>query len=293
MTWLSFDDGYTRERVWDDIPHDTRWHFHAIVELCCATRRYNGRLRWADALRCSDAPDPARSVKELMTAGLLLDLGAEVEVENIDDFLPPKGQRAENLLARKRKNQAEYRRRKCERGEHDRHCPAATCPARVANRVTGNPGSGRDGSGSTKTEGRVPAWLPAEFAGPGADTNGSSSAPARDSALSVIAGDGGQSANGLGGRGEVPGGRDSDRTTPAPAGVQASTPSQSLRDHDGPEPDGPDLQQISNEPSAGAKPQTVTRANGGHVCRTCLEWAEDWDPVTGRCATCQARQEAS
>ena len=245
MTWVSFDDGYTRERVWDGIPYDTRWHFHAIVELCCATRRYDGRLRWPDALRCSDVPDPARSVKELVTAGLLLDLGAAVEVENIDDFLPPEGQRAENLLARKRKNQAAYRRRKCERGEHDRHCPAATCPARVASRVTGNPGSGRDGTGSTKTEGRVSPWLPAEFAGTSADANDTPGArPETESEAR----------------------RDSGGTTPAPAGVQASNSVALASEHNGSEPDGPDDQQIPIEVHLQSQ---ATDRNAREACPVC------------------------
>jgi hypothetical protein len=215
VTWLSFDDGYTRERVWDDVPHDTRWHFHAIVELCCASRRYDGRLRWTDALRCSDVPDPVRSVKELVTAGLLLDLGAMVEVENIDDFLPPEGQRAGNLLARKRRNQAAYRRRKCERGEHSKDCPK-DCPVKVQRaaecvtaRVAGNAGTGRDGPGrSPKTVGQ------------GLRDEQSINQSSPDAAKQRRA---------AGGRG------------------QPATPSQSLRDHDGPEPDGPDVQQIPIE----------------------------------------------
>ena len=210
MTWVSFDDGYTRERVWDGVPHDTRWHFHAIVELCCASRRYDGRLRWADALGCSDVPHPVRSVKELVTAGLLLDLGAMVEVENIDDFLPPEGQRPGNLLARKRRNQAAYRRRKCDNGKHSKDCPA-DCPVkaqraaeRVTARVAGNAGSGRDGTGrSPKTVGQ-----------------GQSTEP-----TSRVRGAEGYAAGG---------------------GLTA-TPLQSLRDHNGSEPDGPDAQQIPIE----------------------------------------------
>jgi hypothetical protein len=93
VSWLSFDDGYTRERVWDEVPYDTRWHYHAIVETCCAERQYDGRLRWAAALRCSDVPEPDRSVKELIDAGLLADLGAEVQVLHLDNFLAPEGQR--------------------------------------------------------------------------------------------------------------------------------------------------------------------------------------------------------
>jgi hypothetical protein len=70
-------------------------------------------------------------MKELLTAGLLNDLGTVVEVENIDDFLPPGGQRAENLLAGKRKNQAAYRRRKCEDGQHSKDCPK-DCPVKYS-----------------------------------------------------------------------------------------------------------------------------------------------------------------
>jgi hypothetical protein len=150
MTWLSFDDAYTEQAVWDGLPYDTRWHYHSVVEKCCATRRYSGRLPWPIAVRCSDVPDPERSIKELIAVGLLADLGAEIEAVYIDDFLPPAGQRPETLGPRKRKNQAEYRRRKCERGEHDRHCPRS-CPVRVTGNPPGarhgNPGSGtgRDG----------------------------------------------------------------------------------------------------------------------------------------------------
>jgi hypothetical protein len=54
-------------------------------------------------------------------------------------------------LARLRK-QTE-RQRKCEAGRHDRHCPSETCPKKAARRAghTGSrdPGSGRDGTGSS------------------------------------------------------------------------------------------------------------------------------------------------
>jgi hypothetical protein len=131
MAWLSFDDRYTHERVWDDLPYDTRWLYHAIVETCCAERRYDGRLRWAAMLRCSDVPEPDRSAKELIKAGLLADHGEQIEVIDIDSYLPPEGQRPEHLLARKRANQAAYRRRKCERGEHSKDCPPDTCPVKA------------------------------------------------------------------------------------------------------------------------------------------------------------------
>lgn len=146
MSWLSYDDRLTEQPVWDSLPYDTRWHYLAMVERCGRSKRYDGILRWSLAQRVSDAPEPERCIKELIDAGLLRDNGAEVEILDILSFLPPEGERPENLLPRKAANQREYRKRKCERGEHDRHCPK-NCPMRVTEWVAGNPGSGRVGSG--------------------------------------------------------------------------------------------------------------------------------------------------
>jgi len=149
VSWLSFDDDYTNQAVWDAMPYDTRWHYHALAQACSRARRYDGRLPRTVALRCSDVPDPERSLRELAGAGLLADLGTDVEVIFIDDFLPPAHMRPEQLAPRKRKNQADYRRRKCQRGEHDRHCPAG-CPVRVTGDPDGNPGGNPNGVATGK-----------------------------------------------------------------------------------------------------------------------------------------------
>ena len=171
MSWLSFDDGYTRQRVWDGMPYEARWHYHAVVERCCDTRRYDGVLPWPLALRCSDVPEPMDAVKVLIAAGLLADRGSDIVVLDIDHFLPPESERPENKLPRKRANTAESRRRKCERGDHDRHCPSKTCPVKLEAReqresawVTGYPGSGRVGTGREVPRNEVPGKdaLPAE-----------------------------------------------------------------------------------------------------------------------------------
>lgn len=129
-TWVSFDGGYTREKVWDEVPYSARWHYHAMVEECVNGRRWDGVLPRAKALRCSDVPEPDADLAALVTAVLVTDDGPTVRIIYIDQHIPPEGQRAENLLPRKKANQQEYRRRKCERGEHDRHCPKG-CPART------------------------------------------------------------------------------------------------------------------------------------------------------------------
>ena len=162
MTWLSFSDDYTGRPVWDGVPYEARWLHHCIVERAAATGRYDGILPRSLALRCSDVPDPEQSLKDLVKVSLIIDWGSEVEAVEIEGFLPPERSRPENLLPRKRANTAEYRRKKCARGDHDRHCPSATCPAKMAvhnlaaneavtGRVTGNPGSGRVGAGGETT----------------------------------------------------------------------------------------------------------------------------------------------
>ena len=93
-----FDDGYTRQRVWDGMPYEARWHYHAVVKRCCDTRRYDGVLPWPLALRCSDVPEPMDAVKVLIAAGLLADRGSDIVVLDIDHFLPPESERPENKL---------------------------------------------------------------------------------------------------------------------------------------------------------------------------------------------------
>jgi len=157
MSWLSFSDDYTSQRVWDGMPYEARWMFHGLVEYLARTRRWDGRAAWASALRCSDVPDPEECLKALIDAGLVVIDGHQVVVPEIEGFLPPGHLRPENLLPRKRANQSAWRKAKCERGEHSRDCPRATCPvkiqrqlARELERVTGNAagnGSGNAGSG--------------------------------------------------------------------------------------------------------------------------------------------------
>lgn len=168
MTWASWDDQFTEMPVWDGVSYEARWHYVALVTYCCSAHRWNGRMPWRQAERVSDVPDPHGALKELIAADLLADLGGEVELLYIDSHVPPEGQRPDNLLPRKRRNQMEYRRRQCERGDHSKDCPAKTCPKKqgsvtssmagnaegnaghrdsVATSVTGNAGTGRDGAG--------------------------------------------------------------------------------------------------------------------------------------------------
>lgn len=147
MSWNRYDDRFTTAKAWDGVSFAARWHYMALVELCGSTERYDGTVPFRLALGCSDVPDPAACIDELVTAGVLTTSTDTVTVATIDEHIPPPGERQENLLPRKRKNTAANRKRKCENGEHSRHCPLDTCPAR-----TGSPPGipvtpGRDGTG--------------------------------------------------------------------------------------------------------------------------------------------------
>jgi hypothetical protein len=153
MSWASYGDQFTRQQLWDEVSYEARWHYVALVEECVRGHRWDGRLSNALARRASDVPDPDKAHTELERVGLLAVIAGTVELLYIGHHIPSPGDRPDTLLPRKRENQAEYRRKKCERGEHDRHCPSATCPvkeqrrrARVSERVTGNPESSRDES---------------------------------------------------------------------------------------------------------------------------------------------------
>ena len=147
MSWLSFTDDYTSQRVWDGMPYETRWMFHCLVEYLARTRRWDGRMAWTSALRCADVPDPEGCIRALIDAGLVEDDGHQVVVPEIEGFLPPEYLRPENLLPRKAKNQKKWRLVQCEQGNHTRDCPTATCPIKIAARVTGNAAGDESGNG--------------------------------------------------------------------------------------------------------------------------------------------------
>src|ERR1022692_2514128 len=160
MSWLSFSDDYTHQRVWENMPYETRWLYHCLVEHLTSTRRYNGHTTWVNAMRCSDVPNPADSLRYLMKVSLVTgNEDGEIAVPEIEAFLPPPHLRTENLLPRKRGNQSAWRKARCAKGQHSKDCPAGTCPVKLAlkDSVTGNEsapvanpaGSGRDGMGST------------------------------------------------------------------------------------------------------------------------------------------------
>ena len=129
MSWASYGDDWTSRPVWDQVDYETRWHYFSVVERCCRDRRWSGELPRQAALRCSDVSDPSSCLDTLASVGLLAFDGEIVRVVFIEEHIPPEQSRPEVMLPRKRKNLSDHRRRKCERGEHDSHCPPG-CPDR-------------------------------------------------------------------------------------------------------------------------------------------------------------------
>jgi len=155
VSWLRYSDDFTTDRSWDGVSYEARWQYFAMVEECSQARRWDGALPVTRAVRCSDTPDPDKCIEELEHAGRVLRRGDVVLILDIEDRIPPEGQRDENLLPRKRSNVNAYRKRRCEAGDHSKDCPRATCPLKngVTTHVTGNAGTGRDGT-TTVTAGK-------------------------------------------------------------------------------------------------------------------------------------------
>lgn len=148
MAWLRYSDDFTKDRSWDGVSFEARWHYLALLEECSQGRYWNGALPVTRAVRCSDTSDPEKCIDELVRAGRLRREAETIHVLDAEDHVPPEGQRDENLLPRKRSNVKAYRFRQCQQGNHSKDCPRATCPEKkpVTERVTGNAGTGRDGT---------------------------------------------------------------------------------------------------------------------------------------------------
>ncbi|RZT87436.1 hypothetical protein EV383_4360 [Pseudonocardia sediminis] len=130
MTWTRLDDGWTDRPVFDDVPYDCRWHYLCLVQFCSRTSRYDGKIRAADARRCSDLPDPVTAMSVLAAAGLI-EVGTDgaVTLPKIEEHVPPPSLRDEG---RKERQRAEKRRSRLHiRGDHT-ECLPERCPKAVS-----------------------------------------------------------------------------------------------------------------------------------------------------------------
>lgn len=147
MTWTRLDDGWTDRPIVEQLPYEVRWHYLALVQYCSRTGRYDGLVRATDARRCSDVPEPADALDQLVDVGLLVATEGFFKVVQIEEHVVPPHLRDEA----RRAAQAERKRRERQhrKGIHDDclpdHCDQVSRP--VTRDVTRDVGTGRDGTG--------------------------------------------------------------------------------------------------------------------------------------------------
>lgn len=138
MTWTRLDDRWTERADLADLDHGTRWHYLSMIVFCSRTGRLDGRLRLADARRCSDVDDPDQAHSDLIAAGLIVQESSGFLLREIDEHVPPPSVRQESERAALRMRRSRAHRR----GDHHlclpKHCPDAT----VTRDVTRNTGYG-------------------------------------------------------------------------------------------------------------------------------------------------------
>lgn len=157
MTWARFDDNHTDWKVWEGVSYAARWHYQALVELCCRQERWDGRIPLGTARRASDVEDPDGCIAELTAAtGLLEQTEDAVVLLRIEDHVPPPSVRKNAELSKIRMQ----RHRKHKAGDHSTCLPETCSEAAPRNgdaEVTRNTGTmvpsrpGPKGQGTGRT----------------------------------------------------------------------------------------------------------------------------------------------
>ena len=135
MSWHSHDDQNHKQLYWDTVSGDAFRLWYGLTGEITALRKWDGILPRYAAMCATPGllPRFEELLAELKTIPELIDdRGSEIELLQISDFIPPPGQRPEVMAPRKRANLEDHWQRKCARGEHNSHCPPATCPVKVA-----------------------------------------------------------------------------------------------------------------------------------------------------------------
>jgi len=95
MTWLRYGSEHTRDRRWEGVSYEARWHYHAILAECADSERFDCQIPMMLALRASDVPDPEAAIDSLVTAGIALitDIGDLRIAEGERLHMPPPSKR--------------------------------------------------------------------------------------------------------------------------------------------------------------------------------------------------------
>jgi hypothetical protein len=118
MTWVRYDDGFTGRPTWDGISYEARWHYLALVEVCCRQQRLDGCLPLELAHRVSDVPHPDACLVELTSGGWLKVDADTVTVLLIDEHIPPPSVRLNAQQSKERMRRMRERKRLHGMGDH-------------------------------------------------------------------------------------------------------------------------------------------------------------------------------
>lgn len=129
MSWVRYDDGFTGRPTWDGVSYEARWHYLALVEICCRQERFEGRVPRGLAERVSDVPDPAACIDELAATKWITVWPDEVVLPFIDEHIPPMSVRLNAERSKERMRRMRERKRLCRMGDHQLCDDPAKCGA--------------------------------------------------------------------------------------------------------------------------------------------------------------------
>ena len=129
MTWNRYGSEFTRDKRWERVSYEARWHYMAVVAECADSERYDCRIPLRLAERASDVPDAGACTAALVDAGFAVVDGHDfVIVDGEAKHMPPPHMRDRSRKEGQRDRKRRSRAAKCAAGEHDRHCPDGECP---------------------------------------------------------------------------------------------------------------------------------------------------------------------
>jgi len=142
MSWTKLDDRWTDRPVFESIDHEARWHYLALIQTCSRDSRTDGVLPIGRARRASDVADPDRAHQVLEEHSLVELTKDTVRVVEIGEHIPPPHIRQASEKAKVRMK----RMRAHKAGDHSLCLPDNCESAHVPRHVTGNTGTGQDGT---------------------------------------------------------------------------------------------------------------------------------------------------
>ncbi len=151
MSWLRYDDAFCEWPEWEHVSPAGRWAYLVLVQTCSRAQAWDGRIGRRRGIAAMLAHDdaPEDRLLELAAVDLVRDHGDTIKLPRIDEHVPPPSVRnnAEQSKVRMRRKRAH------DAGQHHlcqpEHCPNAPVTDPVTSLVTRNPGTGRDGVGTS------------------------------------------------------------------------------------------------------------------------------------------------